>query len=111
MTQIKAVRIVTTETQLTTELRNESLPSPGQHEVLIRVHAVSLNYRDGALLRRPGAGNYLVGGEGCDAQGARTLDIAGEKTIQKSAACTKIGGLVVLVGIASGGGGGLPSQE
>ncbi|GFG21576.1 zinc-type alcohol dehydrogenase-like protein C1773.06c [Aspergillus udagawae] len=51
MKQMKAVRVVTAGSKVTTELRDEPLPSPGHHEVLIRVHAVSLNYRDTALLR------------------------------------------------------------
>ncbi|KAI2891728.1 hypothetical protein CBS76997_9379 [Aspergillus niger] len=52
MQQMKAVRAVTAGgNKLMTELREEPLPSPGQHEVLIRVHAVSLNYRDAVLLR------------------------------------------------------------
>lgn len=38
----------------------------------------------------------------------KVLDIAGEKTIVKSAASVKITGIVVLVGFASGFGGGLP---
>ncbi|KAL5049088.1 hypothetical protein BDW71DRAFT_176170 [Aspergillus fruticulosus] len=56
MAQMKAVRVVTAESKAAAELRDEPLPSPGQHEVLIRVHAVSLNYRDTALLR----GEYPV---------------------------------------------------
>ncbi|KAF7590869.1 hypothetical protein BBP40_002283 [Aspergillus hancockii] len=51
MKQIKAVRIVTAGSKASAELRDEPLPSPGHHEVLIRVHAVSLNYRDMTLLR------------------------------------------------------------
>jgi NADPH:quinone reductase-like Zn-dependent oxidoreductase len=46
----------------------------------------------------------LTGGKGVD----KVLDIAGEKTIVKSAASTKITGTVVLIGFASGFGGGLP---
>ncbi|EHA28080.1 alcohol dehydrogenase [Aspergillus niger ATCC 1015] len=46
----------------------------------------------------------LTDGKGVD----RTLDIAGEKTIQKAAACTKIGGVIILIGFASGLGGGIP---
>ncbi|SPJ82326.1 probable NADPH:quinone reductase and related Zn-dependent oxidoreductases [Fusarium torulosum] len=46
----------------------------------------------------------LTDGRGVD----RVLDIAGEKTIVKSAASTKVTGVVVLIGFASGFGGGLP---
>lgn len=46
----------------------------------------------------------LTDGVGVD----RLIDIAGEKTIVKSAASTKIGGEIALVGFASGVGGGLP---
>ncbi|KAE8368664.1 hypothetical protein BDV27DRAFT_167645 [Aspergillus caelatus] len=51
MKQMKAVRIVTTDNKASAEIRDEPLPSPSRHEVLIRVHAASLNYRDTALLR------------------------------------------------------------
>lgn len=51
MTQMKAARIVTTGSKASLELRDENIPAPGRHEVLIKVHAVSLNYRDTALLR------------------------------------------------------------
>ncbi|KAI2909716.1 hypothetical protein CBS63078_4321 [Aspergillus niger] len=221
MQQMKAVRAVTAGgNKLMTELREEPLPSPGQHEVLIRVHAVSLNYRDAVLLRgdfpvnskeevipvSDGAGEVIAVGPGVkrvkpndrvavgcfttwiggpfipeyfrtsagfsidgmlaeyvlfhedalitkiygarvlaitssdtkaarlkalgadavvnyntspdwnreiltltDGKGVdRTLDIAGEKTIQKAAACTKIGGVIILIGFASGLGGGIP---
>jgi NADPH:quinone reductase-like Zn-dependent oxidoreductase len=45
-----------------------------------------------------------TGGNGVD----KVLDIAGEKTIIKSAASTRIGGEIALIGFASGMGGGLP---
>ncbi|KAF3392537.1 hypothetical protein F1880_008814 [Penicillium rolfsii] len=48
---MKAVRLVKAGTRAITELRDEQLPSPGKHEVLIQIHAVSLNYRDIAVLR------------------------------------------------------------
>ncbi|MBL0408404.1 NAD(P)-dependent alcohol dehydrogenase [Microvirga aerilata] len=32
------------------ELHDEPVPTPGRHEVMIRVHAASLNYRDQAIL-------------------------------------------------------------
>ncbi|KAL3473727.1 hypothetical protein BJX99DRAFT_272142 [Aspergillus californicus] len=48
---MKAVRLVKAGTTAIPELRDEPLPTPGKHEVLIRVHAVSLNYRDTAVLR------------------------------------------------------------
>ncbi|PIG79466.1 zinc-type alcohol dehydrogenase-like protein [Aspergillus arachidicola] len=51
MEQMKAIRIATTGNKASAEIRDEPLPSPGPHEVLIRVHAASLNYRDTALLR------------------------------------------------------------
>lgn len=51
MTQMKAVRLVTAGGKASAELHGEPLPSPGRREVLIKVHAVSLNYRDTALLR------------------------------------------------------------
>jgi NADPH:quinone reductase-like Zn-dependent oxidoreductase len=46
----------------------------------------------------------LTDGRGVD----KTVDIAGEKTIVKSAASTRKGGDITLVGFASGFGGGLP---
>lgn len=46
----------------------------------------------------------LTGGQGVD----KTIDIAGEKTIVQSAAATRIGGDISLVGFTSGFGGGLP---
>ncbi|WP_416356635.1 zinc-dependent alcohol dehydrogenase family protein [Aureimonas phyllosphaerae] len=46
----------------------------------------------------------LTDGRGVD----KTIDIAGEKTIVKSAAATRIGGDISLVGFTSGFGGGLP---
>jgi NADPH:quinone reductase-like Zn-dependent oxidoreductase len=46
----------------------------------------------------------LTGGKGVD----RVIEISGEKTIVKSAASTRIGGEIALVGFASGLGGGLP---
>lgn len=51
MVQMKAVRVVGAGDKANAELRDEPLPRPGRHEVLIRVHAASLNYRDTALLR------------------------------------------------------------
>ncbi|KAJ9490382.1 hypothetical protein VN97_g2873 [Penicillium thymicola] len=48
---MKAVRIVKAGGKVTAELRDESLPTPGPREVLIKVYAASLNYRDTALLR------------------------------------------------------------
>lgn len=51
MTQMKAVRLVTGSDQASLELHHEPLPNPGCHEVLVRVHAASLNFRDLALLK------------------------------------------------------------
>ncbi|KAE8385727.1 hypothetical protein BDV23DRAFT_164453 [Aspergillus alliaceus] len=51
MTQMKAVRIAKAGGKITAELHDESLPIPGPRDVLIKVHAASLNYRDTALLR------------------------------------------------------------
>lgn len=51
MTQMRAVRIVKAADKVTAELRDESLPIPGPRDVLIKVCAASLNYRDTALLR------------------------------------------------------------
>ncbi len=47
---------------------------------------------------------FLTDGRGVD----KTIDIAGEKTIVKSAAATRKGGDISLVGFTSGFGGGLP---
>lgn len=47
---MKAVRLTTTGDQASLELRDEPLPNPGSHEVLVRVHAASLNFRDQAVL-------------------------------------------------------------
>jgi NADPH:quinone reductase-like Zn-dependent oxidoreductase len=53
----KAFRRSTGDFPRTIELVTEELPSSLQpHEVLIRIHAVSLNYRDVAMLN----GNYLA---------------------------------------------------
>ncbi len=49
----------------------------------------------------------LTGGLGVD----KTIDIAGEKTIRKSAAATRKGGDIAVVGFASGFGGGLPPMD
>jgi NADPH:quinone reductase-like Zn-dependent oxidoreductase len=49
---MKAVRLVPAANgKATAELHDEPLPTPGPREVLIKVHAASLNYRDTALLR------------------------------------------------------------
>ena len=54
---MKAVRVNLQGGKPSADLVEESLPSPGRHEVLIRVHAASLNYRDTALLRGEYPGN------------------------------------------------------
>jgi NADPH:quinone reductase-like Zn-dependent oxidoreductase len=46
----------------------------------------------------------LTGGHGVD----KTIEIGGATTIQQSAACTRIGGQIGLVGFVTGYGGGLP---
>lgn len=51
MQQMKAVRLATIGTKASAELHDEPLPSPGQHQVLVKVHAASLNYRDMVVLR------------------------------------------------------------
>ncbi|GKZ74339.1 hypothetical protein AnigIFM50267_011838 [Aspergillus niger] len=52
MKQMQAVRLVQKGTKAAeVELQSESLPIPGQHQLLIKVYAASLNYRDLALLR------------------------------------------------------------
>lgn len=48
---MKAVRVVKAGDKYTAELGDKSLPTPGPRDVLIKVHAASLNYRDTALLR------------------------------------------------------------
>ena len=45
---MKAVRL--TNDQRSLELHDEPLPTIGSHEVLVRVHAASLNFRDQAVL-------------------------------------------------------------
>ncbi|WP_202033763.1 zinc-binding dehydrogenase [Agrobacterium larrymoorei] len=49
----------------------------------------------------------LTDGRGVD----KTIDIAGEKTIVKSAASTRPGGDITIVGFTSGFGGGLPPYD
>ncbi|WP_246164537.1 zinc-dependent alcohol dehydrogenase family protein [Halopseudomonas laoshanensis] len=49
----------------------------------------------------------LTGGKGVD----KVMDIAGEKTIVKSAAATRNGGSISVVGFTSGFGGGLPPMD
>lgn len=51
MSQMKAVRAVKQGNKATLEVRDEPLPTPGRHEVLMRVHAASLNYRDLACVK------------------------------------------------------------
>lgn len=51
MTQMKVVRIAKASDKITAKLGDEPLPIPGPRDVLIKVHAASLNYRDAALLR------------------------------------------------------------
>ncbi|PKX95149.1 zinc-dependent alcohol dehydrogenase family protein [Aspergillus novofumigatus IBT 16806] len=50
---MKAVRLTTVGEEKRLEMREEPLPSPGRHEVLVRVHAASLNFRDHAVLNHP----------------------------------------------------------
>ncbi len=47
---MKAVRLSTPGDQAGLKLHDEPLPNPGRHEVLVRVHAASLNFRDQAVL-------------------------------------------------------------
>lgn len=47
---MKAVRLTTRDGKRSPELRHEPIPKPDRHQVLIRVHATSLNFRDQALL-------------------------------------------------------------
>ncbi|KAL4949865.1 zinc-type alcohol dehydrogenase-like protein [Aspergillus filifer] len=54
---MRSIRLVTAGRLPIPELREEPLPTPGRHEVLIKVHAVSLNYRDAAFL----SGEYPAG--------------------------------------------------
>ncbi|BCS28391.1 zinc-dependent alcohol dehydrogenase family protein [Aspergillus puulaauensis] len=51
MQQMKAVRLARIGTKASAELHDEPLPIPGQHQVLVKVHAASLNYRDMVVLR------------------------------------------------------------
>ncbi|GFF82104.1 zinc-type alcohol dehydrogenase-like protein C1773.06c [Aspergillus udagawae] len=46
---MKAVRLTTVGEETRLEMRDEPLPNPGRHEVLVRVHAASLNFRDHAM--------------------------------------------------------------
>jgi NADPH:quinone reductase-like Zn-dependent oxidoreductase len=84
-----------------------------------RVFAITSSDEKAETLRRLGAESVVnysttpnwereilaaTDGKGVD----KTLDIAGEKTIVKSAASTRIGGVIALIGFASGIGGGLP---
>ncbi|GIC88940.1 zinc-dependent alcohol dehydrogenase family protein [Aspergillus udagawae] len=50
---MKAVRLTTVGEETRLEMRDEPLPNPGRHEVLVRVHAASLNFRDHAVLNHP----------------------------------------------------------
>ena len=76
-----------------------------------RVLAITSSEEKAATLKELGAGavvNYSTHPD-WDREGVdKLLDIAGEKTIVKSAAATKIGGGIAVVGFASGFGGGLP---
>ncbi|KAL4864713.1 hypothetical protein BDV12DRAFT_205593 [Aspergillus spectabilis] len=96
---------------------NKIEPLQPGHTVLIqgtggilgaRVLAITSSDKKAAKLKELGADAVellaLTDGKGVD----RVLDIAGEKTTVKSGASTKIGGVVVVVGFASGFGGGLP---
>lgn len=56
MTQMNAVRIAKAADKITADLCDESLPTPGPRDVLIKVYAASLNYRDTVLLK----GEYPV---------------------------------------------------
>lgn len=47
MSQMKAVHVVSSDT----ELREEPVPTPGRRQVLVKIHAASLNYRDTILLK------------------------------------------------------------
>ena len=51
---MKAIRLTTSGDQPTLTLQEEPQPTPGRHEVLVRVHAASLNFRNQAILD----GNY-----------------------------------------------------
>ncbi|PKS08164.1 hypothetical protein jhhlp_005440 [Lomentospora prolificans] len=48
---MKAIRVISEGDGARLELHDEPLPSPGRREVLIRIHAASLNFRDVALLK------------------------------------------------------------
>ncbi|KAI0848406.1 putative alcohol dehydrogenase [Daldinia vernicosa] len=54
MTQRKVLRVTNTGDQVSLNLHEDTLPSPASYEVLIRIRAASLNYRDLVLVE----GNY-----------------------------------------------------
>lgn len=47
---MKAVRLTPSGEHLEPTLHDEPTPTPGRHDVLVRVHAASLNFRDHAVL-------------------------------------------------------------
>ena len=59
---MKAVRLISAGDRASLELRDEPVPNPSRYEVLVRVHAASLNSRDQAILSSPnGAGSKKNG--------------------------------------------------
>jgi NADPH:quinone reductase-like Zn-dependent oxidoreductase len=49
----------------------------------------------------------LTGGEGAD----QVVEVGGEKTIEQSLACVRLGGTITIIGARSGSGGGIPPRS
>jgi NADPH:quinone reductase-like Zn-dependent oxidoreductase len=68
---VRAVRLTEAGERKHPQFHDEPVPTPGRHDVLIRVHAASLNFRDQSILD----GKY---GGGIKTNGVPLSDGAGE---------------------------------